>query len=129
MRKEITMTRWTALGAVLVCLGGGACRRAGGAATPDNTIKASCSTLKTLSVCNEYTSEAFALGENLVKGSCESTRGVWSQSPCPTEKRVGSCTISGGQTRRYYAEGAMAYHANGARKDCVDLYSGTFQGQ
>jgi hypothetical protein len=89
-------------------------------------IKASCNSIKTLSTCTDYTEAGFALGEGFVKGACEATNSKYAATPCPAAKQVGTCTIQGGQLRRYYAEGSLEYKAADAAKDCKDLYSGTW---
>jgi hypothetical protein len=72
----------------------------------------------------DYSTQAFALGEEFVKGACEATSGLYSTTPCPAAKLVGACALDGGQTRKYYSEGMLSYHDADAEKDCKDLYSG-----
>jgi hypothetical protein len=87
-------------------------------------VKASCNNIKNLSTCTEYNEQAFALGEGFVKGACEATSGKYAPGPCPADKQLGTCTIEGGQFKKYYADGALAYKADDAGKDCKDLSNG-----
>jgi hypothetical protein len=87
-------------------------------------IKSSCNNIKTLSTCTEYDDKAFALGEGFVKGACEATSGKYASATCPPEKLLGTCAIDGGQLKKYYADGTLAYKADDAAKDCKDLSNG-----
>ena len=93
------------------------------------TIKASCSSLKTLSICTDYTAEAFkVLGEDFHKSGCTAANGTWAALPCATEKAVGTCALGNGKYKRYYNAGNIPYKADGAAKDCTGLYSGKWLG-
>jgi hypothetical protein len=87
-------------------------------------IKASCNNVKVLSTCTEYDETAFTLGESFVKGACEATSGKYATGACPSEKLLGTCNIDGGQHKKYYADGSLAYKADDAAKDCKDLSNG-----
>lgn len=87
-------------------------------------IKASCNNIKTLSTCTEYDDQAFTLGEAFVKGACEATSGKYTSGACPAEKLLGACAIDGGQLKKYYSDGTLAYKADDAAKDCKDLSNG-----
>ena len=115
----------TALSLVRPCLADEAPGRA-----PDPTaIKASCSNSKTLSICTDYTAEAFkVLGEDFHKSGCTAANGTWAVQPCATEKAVGTCALGTGKYKRYYNAGNIPYKADGAAKDCTDLYSGKWLG-
>jgi hypothetical protein len=87
-------------------------------------FKGSCNNIKLLSTCTDYNDQAYTLGEGFIKSACEATSGVYSTTPCPPVKMVGSCHVDGGQTRKYYSDGMIGYKAGDAEKDCKDLYSG-----
>jgi hypothetical protein len=87
-------------------------------------IKASCNNVKVLSTCTEYDDTAFTLGESFVKGACEATSGKYAAGACPSEKLLGTCNIDGGQHKKYYADGSLAYKADDAAKDCKELSNG-----
>ena len=90
------------------------------------SIKASCSHVKSLSTCRDYTAEAFSvLGEDDQKSSCTAANGVWAAQPCPAAKAVpGACAVGKGRYERYYADGNIPYKADAAAKDCTGLNSG-----
>lgn len=88
------------------------------------TFRASCAT-PSLGVCTEFSDEAFALGASLAKTGCLELRGSWSPARCPSEQRLGTCTISSG-TRVYYPGGDLDFTSTTAARDCVELYQGAF---
>ena len=100
------------------------------AAAPEPTaIKASCSHLKTLSVCDDYTADAFkVLGDGIHKSGCTASNGIWTATTCPTAKAAGTCLSADGQYRRYYDDGNIPYKADSAAKDCKDLQNGKWLG-
>src|SRR5579862_8568879 len=87
-------------------------------------FRGSCNNIKLLSTCTDYNEQAYTLGEGFLKSACGATSGVYSATPCPPAKQVGTCDVDGGQTRKYYSDGMIAYKAGDAEKDCKDLYSG-----
>lgn len=91
---------------------------------PAPLFRASCWTAP-LGVCTEYTDEAFALGESLLKTGCHEVSGTWSPARCPVDRRLGSCSVHGG-TRVYYPAGELAFTVASAARDCVELYQGSF---
>ncbi len=96
---------------------------------PPSAIKSSCSHVKTLSKCVDFTAEAFAvLGEDFQKNACKGTNGTYAAPACPSEKAVGTCALGNGQFQRYYNDGAIPYKAESAQKDCKDLYDGKWLG-
>jgi hypothetical protein len=101
---------------------------AGGPPAPA-AIKTSCGHVKSLSICVDYTAEAFAvLGEDFHKGGCTASNGTWAAQPCPTEKAVGTCALGSGKYQRYYNGGNIPYKADGAAKDCTGLNNGKWLG-
>ncbi len=97
-----------------------------GEAQAQSTQTGSCNNVANVSSCTDLSGDAFALGESLQRSMCEAGNGTFGSGACPTENRVGSCTISGGQLRRYYSTGNLAYDAASAQSDCTTLYSGTW---
>lgn len=88
------------------------------------TFKASCH-LADQSVCREYTDEAMGLGESFTQRGCLDEGGLWSPARCPSERRVGSCSLRGG-ARVYYSGGASNFTRTSAARDCRELYQGGF---
>lgn len=87
----------------------------------------SCNNAANISTCTDLSGDAFALGESLQRSMCEAANGTFAMNTaCPTENRVGSCRIEGGQVRRYYSTGNLAYEAATAQSDCTGLYAGTW---
>ncbi len=84
------------------------------------TFKASCA-IPGLSVCTEYTDLSFTLGEEVLKSACLESHGTWSPAHCPSQKRLGSCALSGSH-RVYYPD----FSAVSAAKDCTELYQGSW---
>ena len=108
------------------------CSAADTTATPPEpaSIKASCSHVKSLSACTDYTAEAFSvLGEDFHKSGCTAANGVWAPRSCPAEKAVaGACALGNGRYERYYNDGNIPYKADAAAKDCTGLNSGKWLG-
>jgi hypothetical protein len=93
------------------------------------SIKASCGHVKSLSICTDYTADAFkVLGDGIHKSGCTAANGVWAATACPTEKSVGTCLLTEGQYQRYYNDGNIPYKAEAAAKDCAGLYRGKWLG-
>jgi hypothetical protein len=91
------------------------------AARPPPVFRASCFT-PVLGVCTEYTDQALALGEELLRASCH---GAWSPARCPTPHQLGHCALS--TTHRfYYPGGDLDFSAATAAKDCTELYQGSW---
>ncbi len=73
--------------------------------------------------CSDYTAEG-AKGGKLF---CEKTGGgknVWSDKPCRTEGRVGTCARKRGQTQHYYKGGTLS--AAQAKNMCTTMSEGTW---
>lgn len=71
-----------------------------------------------LSVCTDLSGDAFALGDSLQRSMCEAGNGTFAMNTaCPSENRLGSCQIEGGQLRRYYSGGNLMYDAADAESD------------
>jgi hypothetical protein len=99
-----------------------------GEAEAQSSTTGSCNNIQNVSTCTDLSGDAFALGESLQQSMCEAANGTYANGgACPTENLVGSCTISGGQVRRYYSTGQLAYQAANAQSDCTTLYSGTWR--
>jgi hypothetical protein len=94
------------------------------------SIKPSCSHVKSLSTCTDYTAEAFSvLGEDFHKSGCTAANGAWAAQPCPAAKAVaGACAIGNGRFERYYTDGNIPYKTDAAVKDCTGLNSGKWLG-
>ena len=109
-----------------------------GLAGDDGKIVASCDTVATISTCTDYTGGAMILGKDTMKSLCEAANGITGQkdparmahfvdgAPCPTDGVLGTCTLKGGQIKRYYARGMLGYKPASAESDCTGLYSGTW---
>jgi hypothetical protein len=97
-----------------------------GAAVPGAapSIRASCNNIQVLSTCTGYDAQALALGEAFIKGACEAQKGSYGTRPCPEEKSLGTCVLEGGQWKKYYAQGTLAYDLEDAAKDCRDVSKG-----
>ncbi len=90
---------------------------AGGPPAPA-AIKTSCGHVKSLSICVDYTAEAFAvLGEDFHKGGCTASNGTWAAQPCPTERRRGQ-GLHGSQQRQ------VAGRAQAAGAEEVAMFPG-----
>ena len=121
--------------ALVGCGGGessaGSAESAGSSATEQTAAPSaqtgSCNKVATLSVCTDLSGDAFVIGESLQRSMCEGTSGTFAMNTaCPSENRLGSCQLEGGQVRRYYSGGNLMYDAAGAESDCTELYSGTW---
>ncbi|MBL8612004.1 MAG: hypothetical protein JNL38_31970 [Myxococcales bacterium] len=88
--------------------------------------KASCDLLDQIGVCTEYAKlEAAALEKSL----CEGLKGRWKEGPCPTDGVVGSCAMTGGDTKRYYKtfQELKSFTVEEAEADCQsELVKGVF---
>jgi hypothetical protein len=124
--KHLSLITITILGAMAMATGcGGESSEAQAQEDEDRT--GSCNNIESVSTCSDYSGDAFALGESLQQSMCEAGHGTYtSGGACPAENRVGTCTISGGQVRRYYSTGTLAYTVETARNDCTQLFQGTF---
>jgi hypothetical protein len=93
----------------------------------DLSAKASCSMRASLGTCSEYR-EGTSFG--LEKSLCETYRGEFRSGSCPAAPLVGSCTIAGGEVKRYYRAGGAGERAltlAEARADCEsDAVKGAF---
>lgn len=119
-------TRGAALGLALVVLAACEDRRPAAVAVPPAApaFRASC-TLPVLGVCVEYTDDAFALGESLVRAACTGSQGTWSPARCPPERCLGRCATDGA-TRHYYPTGPHPFTAASAALDCAELHQGSW---
>lgn len=71
------------------------------AETPLSTAKMSCS-IKKESLCTDFTS---GITDKMATYTCEFAKGVFSNTPCPVENRIGSCSVAiltTVATRRYF---------------------------
>jgi hypothetical protein len=89
--------------------------------------KASCNMVNELGTCNEYKAgTTFGLEKSL----CEGFHGRFAHGGCSTEGQLGSCVMSDGEVKRYYASTIAGEHAltvDEARSDCAsDAVKGKF---
>lgn len=84
------------------------------------TPKASCDTIASLATCSEYrTGTTFGLERSI----CESHKGKFGTTACPTEGRLARCEMPRGEVKRYYRQLAIS----DAKADCESqLVHGTF---
>jgi hypothetical protein len=61
--------------------------------------KASCDTRSALRTCNEFPDRK---SFDMEKALCEAERGKFALAPCPSADQVGTCSLSDGETKRYY---------------------------
>lgn len=116
------------LGLFVLALASAGCEKRGGASAPaaSGPARGHCDNVKALSVCTEYSEEAFRLGEGFLKGACDATGGRFGAGPCPTEALLGTCAIEGGQRKQFYAGGARAFSAGDAAKECREIAYGSW---
>jgi hypothetical protein len=89
-------------------------------------VKASCDKVSRFSSCEEYTEAAYFLGESFIKQGCEVNGAFRTGVACPTANLLGSCILPSkpngegfpGETRKYYATGALPFTEATAKKDC-----------
>jgi hypothetical protein len=87
--------------------------------------KASCDMSGEVGSCNEYRNgSTFGLEKSL----CEGFKGKFSMTPCATTNQVGSCALTDGEVKRYYAgSGLKGYSLEDAKSDCEsELLKGKF---
>jgi hypothetical protein len=84
------------------------------------TPKASCDTVSTMATCSEYRAgTTFGLERSI----CDSHKGKFATTACPTSGRLARCEMPGGEVKRYYRQLNVA----DAKTDCEsELVRGTF---
>jgi hypothetical protein len=97
------------------------------ALTALTAARASCNMVSELGTCNEYKAgTTFGLEKSL----CEGFHGRFAHGGCSTEGQLGSCVMSDGEVKRYYASTIAGEHAltvDEARSDCAsDAVKGKF---
>lgn len=105
--RTLTKTMAAALAISLAMLAAVACGKPGSEATSQTTTlaaaltaKASCDTrASALRTCNEFPDRK---SFNVEKALCEADHGQFALAPCPTADQVGTCSLSDGETKRYY---------------------------
>jgi len=69
------------------------------------TAKASCDSRAAFRSCNEFPDRK---SFNVEKALCEAEHGKFAMAPCPSTDSVGTCSLSDGETKRYYGSREQA---------------------
>jgi hypothetical protein len=99
---------------------------AGGTAPPSPSRTSSCDRITKSSVCSEWSGAQLAQNEQFYSAGCVKLSGTFVSAECPNTQVLGSCTLSTGEKRKFYASGADAYDAPRAEKECTGPYKGTW---
>jgi hypothetical protein len=86
---------------------------------------ASCDRITSMSVCSEYSAAYLGTNEAVHRAACAKLAGTFALGECPNTSVLGTCTLSTGEARKFYAGGAAAYDAVSAEKACGG-YAGTW---
>lgn len=78
-----------------------------------------------LGQCIEYPLSE-ATSEDAVREQCTSIEGTLSDTPCPTEGRIGTCRPNLGNNVRYYYGTQNQYTADTASQECSMLRNGNW---
>jgi hypothetical protein len=84
----------------------------------------SCDRVTNMSVCSEYHGAYLAQNEAVLSSACAKLSGAFVAAECPNTSVLGSCTLSTGEVRKFYASGGAAYDAARAEKECTGPYKG-----
>jgi putative hemolysin len=76
--------------------------------------------------CSDYGSAYLAQNEGLLTSSCAKLGGTFVYSECPNTSVVGACTLSTGESRKFYGTGASAFDPDRARKECESTFRGSW---
>ena len=82
---------------------------------------ASCDRVTSASVCSEY---ALTDDEARLTASCTKLAGSFALAECPNTSVLGSCTLSTGETRKFYSGGGGSFDARSGKKDCEGSLKG-----
>jgi hypothetical protein len=86
----------------------------------------SCDRVPGASLCSEYSGGYLAQNEAVITSQCGKLAGTFVYAECPNTAVLGSCTLSTGEVRKFYASGAQAYDGPRAQKECEGPYKGTW---
>ena len=92
------------------------------AAAPGRT--GSCDRVTGMSVCSEYSGAYLAHNEAVLSASCGKLGGAFAPAECPNTAVLGSCVLSTGEVRKFYASGGAVYDEPRAQKECEGPYKG-----
>jgi hypothetical protein len=84
----------------------------------------SCDRVPAMSLCSEYSGGYLAQNEAVLSSTCGKLGGAFVSAECPNTNVLGSCTLSTGEVRKFYASGKVAYDAPRAQKECEGSYRG-----
>ncbi|MBX3189794.1 MAG: hypothetical protein KF819_22405 [Labilithrix sp.] len=96
----------------------------GSRATPSRV--GSCDRVTASSLCSEYSGGYLAQYEAVLTSACGKLSGTFVYAECPNTSVLGSCALSTGEVRKFYASGAQAYDATRAESECEGSYKGTW---
>jgi hypothetical protein len=90
-------------------------------------IRYRCDQVKRWSFCDDYLESAVMamFDEHQMRIPCDAGQGAWANAPCPTERRVGSCS-NDWEVRRYYDTGGAPYAITSARGECEQTRGGVW---
>jgi hypothetical protein len=112
-----------------------ACSRSDGAATdsspasidataPSPSRTGSCDRVTAMSICSEYSGAYLAQNEAVLSSACAKLSGAFAGAECPNTSVLGSCALSTGEVRKFYASGGAAFDTAKAEKECTGPYRG-----
>ncbi len=88
---------------------------------PTATSPRSCNDISLLGTCSDLQPSAFmGLGEAVFQEMCSLSNGIWSATPCPTARRVGSCDDGTGGRVHFYSIGGVSYDETIAKATCAE---------
>jgi hypothetical protein len=95
-----------------------------GATAPPPSRTGSCDRVTAMSLCSEYSGAYLAQNEAVLSSSCAKLAGAFVGAECPNTSVLGSCTLSTGEVRKFYASGGSPFDVAKAEKECTGSYSG-----
>lgn len=120
----------------LLGLFGAACGRSSATAPADGGIVAtgprqqgSCDRSAIDGTCSDYDAAYLEQNRTLLVQSCGKLGGAFVGDACPNTSIVGTCTLSTGEARSFYATGPSAYDPARARAACTTTFHGTWSGR
>jgi hypothetical protein len=94
------------------------------ATTPAPSRTGSCDRVTAMSICSEYSGAYLAQNEAVLSSACAKLSGTFVGAECPNTAVLGSCALSTGEVRKFYASGGAAFDAAKAEKECTGPYRG-----
>ena len=104
--------------------GGTSNANADGASVTTSQRTSSCDRVPAMSVCSEYSGAYLAQNEAVLSSACGKLGGTFVGAECPNSAVLGSCTLSTGEVRKFYASGGAPYDIARAQTECEGPYRG-----